>query len=74
MLGIEIVKNKESREIAPKETLKIMELCKERGLLVGKGGMAGNIIRIKPPLCISDNDSLFIINTLDEVIEQIGKF
>ena len=73
MLGIEIVKDKETKEVAPQETLKIMELCKERGLLIGKGGMAGNTIRIKPPLCINSDDAQFIIKTLDEVFGIVSK-
>lgn len=73
MLGIEIVKDKDSKEVAPQETLKIMELCKDRGLLVGKGGMAGNTIRIKPPLCITDDDVKFISKTLDEVFGIVSK-
>jgi len=73
MLGIEIVKDKTNKEVAPQETLKIMELCKDRGLLVGKGGMAGNTIRIKPPLCITNDDVQFITKILDEVFGIVGK-
>ena len=68
MLGIELVTNRETREPASAMTLKIMEECKNRGLLLGKGAMAGNVIRIKPPLCIDENDVNFIITTLDEVL------
>ncbi|MFH0795095.1 MAG: aspartate aminotransferase family protein [bacterium] len=73
MLGIEIVKSKSSKEAAPKETLRLMELCKDRGLLIGKGGMAGNVIRIKPPLCINDDDVRFILSTLDESFGIVAK-
>lgn len=71
MLGIELVKDRNSKEPAAEELLQVMELCKERGLLIGKGAMAGNVIRIKPPMCINRDDVEFIISTLDEVFTEI---
>ena len=68
MLGIELVKDRTTKEPAAKEMLRLMEMCKEKGLLIGKGAMAGNVIRIKPPLCIDSGDVDFIIKTLDETI------
>lgn len=68
MIGVELVKNRETKEPAAAELLEIMEKCKDRGLLIGKGGMAGNTVRIKPPLCITKDDVEFILKTLDEVL------
>jgi alanine-glyoxylate transaminase/(R)-3-amino-2-methylpropionate-pyruvate transaminase len=73
MLGLEIVKDKESKEIAPQHVQKMMELCRDRGLLIGRGGMAANVIRIKPPLCITKDDCDFIIKTLDECFSIVEK-
>lgn len=53
MLGIEIVKDKETKEPAKDETNQLMELTRERGLLFGKGGVHGNVLRIQPPLCMT---------------------
>jgi 4-aminobutyrate aminotransferase-like enzyme len=50
-----------------------MELCKDRGLLIGRGGMAANTIRIKPPFCITKSDTDFIIKTLDECFSIVEK-
>lgn len=73
MLGVELVKNRQSKEPAAKETLALMELCKDRGLLIGKGAMAGNVVRIKPPYCITRDDADFICATLDECLSIIEK-
>ncbi len=73
MLGFELVKDRKTKEPAAKETLRVMDLCKDRGLLVGKGAMAGNVIRIKPPLCITKDDAEFIYKVLDEVLGIIEK-
>ncbi len=73
MLGVELVKDRKTKEVAPKETLRLMELCKDRGLLIGKGGMAGNVVRIKPPMCINRKDADFIADVLDESLGALEK-
>ena len=73
MLGVELVKNRKTKEVAPKETLRLMELCKDRGLLIGKGGMAGNVVRIKPPMCVTRRDADFIVGVLDESLGVMEK-
>ncbi len=52
LLGIEIVKGA-NKEYDPEKTLALMEACKMRSLLLGRGGLKGNVIRIAPPLNIS---------------------
>ena len=73
MRGLEIVKDKQSKEVAPQYVQRTMELCKDRGLLIGRGGMAANTIRIKPPFCITKDDADFILKTLDEAFTIIEK-
>ena len=45
MQGIELVKDRETREPAPEALLKVFEETKRRGVLIGKGGLYGNVIR-----------------------------
>jgi len=73
MLGIELVRDRETREPAAKEMIALMDLCKDRGLFIGKGAMAGNVIRIKPPLCITRDDADFIVRILDETLGLVEK-
>jgi alanine-glyoxylate transaminase / (R)-3-amino-2-methylpropionate-pyruvate transaminase len=68
MVGVELVRDRQTREPATKETADVLELCKERGLLVGKGGLYGNVLRIKPPMCLSKDDADFLADCLDEVL------
>ena len=70
MLGVELVKDRTTKEPATTETVKVMELT-ERGLLLGKGGLYGNTLRIKPPMCVTKSDADFLVDCLDEVLEQI---
>ncbi|MEM8679093.1 MAG: aspartate aminotransferase family protein [Planctomycetota bacterium] len=71
MLGVELVKDRESKEPAATETAEVVELAKERGLLLGKGGLYGNTLRIKPPMCISSDDAQFMVDCLDEVLTLV---
>ena len=41
--------------------------------LIGKGGMAGNVIRIKPPLCVTKDDADFIADVLDRNLTKLEK-
>lgn len=45
MQGLELVKNRETKEPAPEAVLKVFEETKRRGVLIGKGGLYGNVIR-----------------------------
>ncbi len=56
MQALELVENRESREPAPEATAALMEAARENRLLIGKGGLYGNVIRISPPLNISRSD------------------
>ncbi|MBI4466930.1 MAG: aspartate aminotransferase family protein [Acidobacteria bacterium] len=56
MQGLELVKDRKTKEPAPQELLQLMERCKDNGLLIGKGGLWGNVVRLSPPLNISKAD------------------
>lgn len=71
MLGIELVSDRKTKTPAAAETLEVMELCKDNGVLIGKGGLDGNVIRFKPPLCITQDDVDQAIKTLDKALASV---
>jgi alanine-glyoxylate transaminase/(R)-3-amino-2-methylpropionate-pyruvate transaminase len=71
MLGIELVTDRKTRQPASAHVAEIMEKTKERGLLIGKGGLWGQTIRIKPPMCVTKDDADFIVDCLDEVMADV---
>ena len=70
MLGIELVRDRQTKQPADTETLDVLERCKQLGLLIGKGGIFGNVLRIKPPMCLTKDDANFIVECLDEALTR----
>jgi 4-aminobutyrate aminotransferase-like enzyme len=56
MVGVELVTDHDSKEPNVKAAAEVMERCRERGLLVGKGGLYANTLRIAPPLTVTEQD------------------
>ncbi|MDQ3328518.1 MAG: aspartate aminotransferase family protein, partial [Chloroflexota bacterium] len=52
MIGIELVRDRESKQPASAEAVTVRRLCREQGVLLGVGGQEGNVVRIQPPLMI----------------------
>jgi 4-aminobutyrate aminotransferase-like enzyme len=69
MLGIELVKGK--KEPAVSEILQLFENTKKRGLLIGKGGLYGNVVRISPPMIIDKSGVDEAIRVLDQAFAEI---
>ena len=53
--------------------LEIWEIAKNMGVLLGKGGLNGNVFRIKPPMCITKEDANFALYVLREAIHKVSK-
>lgn len=48
---------------------RLLQECKERGLLIGKGGLYGNVLRIAPPLTVTEEE----IDTASRIIAESAK-
>src|SRR5690349_6453686 len=73
MQAIELVKDRNTKEPASEATAQLMEECRREGLLIGKGGMVGNVIRLSPPLNISKADMDIALRTMDKALAVVGK-
>lgn len=73
MLGLEIVEDKKSKTPSPAKCAAVFERCRELGVLVGKGGLAGNTLRIKPPMCITREDCDFLCKVLDIALTEASR-
>ncbi|HEY6290702.1 MAG TPA: aspartate aminotransferase family protein [Terriglobia bacterium] len=66
MQGLELVKDPKTKEPAPQETNQFMERCRANGLLIGKGGLWNNVIRLSPPMNIGEAQ-------VDDAMERMDK-
>jgi len=71
-LGIEFVHDRGTLEPADASAAKIVELMKERGVLLSTDGPFHNVIKIKPPLVFSERDADFLLSNLKDVLEDWG--
>jgi alanine-glyoxylate transaminase / (R)-3-amino-2-methylpropionate-pyruvate transaminase len=71
MLGIELVKDRVTKEPAKEECAQVVELCKDMGLLLGKGGLWGQTIRFSPPMCVNRQDADFLLEVLDQAFSKL---
>jgi len=56
MQAVELVRDRKTKEPATAETVRVMEAARDQRLLIGRGGLSGNCLRISPPLNIMRGD------------------
>ncbi|XP_030763213.1 alanine--glyoxylate aminotransferase 2, mitochondrial isoform X3 [Sitophilus oryzae] len=72
MIGVELVSDRNSRQpLSPEKMTKIWEACRDLGLIIGRGGLHGNVFRIKPPMCISKLDADFTVDVLRYALNRL---
>lgn len=71
MQGIELVADRKTKEPATDAVSLLFEETRARGLLIGKGGLYGNVIRIAPPLTVTKGDVDRALEILDDAMIQV---
>ena len=71
MQALELVTDRQAKTPAVAETLAMMEACKDQRLLIGRGGMYGNVLRVTPPLNISRADVDQFLERLDAAFTHV---
>jgi 4-aminobutyrate aminotransferase len=73
MQGVELVEDRKTKKPAVDLTLRLFEATKERGLLIGKGGMYGNVLRLTPPMVVEESEIDEALATLDQAFAAATK-
>jgi 4-aminobutyrate aminotransferase-like enzyme len=71
MQALELVKDRQTKEPAAAEATQLMERARANGLLIGKGGLLSNTIRMAPPMNISKADVDEAIRLLDKSFSEV---
>ena len=72
MQGVELVRDRLTKEPAVEEMKRLMDLTKDNGLIIGKGGLYGNVIRISPALVCTRSDVDAALRILDRSLGQLS--
>jgi len=72
MQAIELVEDRQTKTPAAAQTAQLLEATREHGLLVGKGGLYGNVIRLTPPMNIGRADVDQFIQLLDKSLTAVA--
>jgi 4-aminobutyrate aminotransferase len=71
MIGVELVAP--GNEPSPRAAARLAEAAKERGLLVGKGGLYGNVLRLAPPMTLTEDEAEEALGILTESIAVVDE-
>lgn len=71
LAGLEFVTDREARTPATDETLLLLELMRQRRVLVGKEGRDGNILKLRPSLVFEPEHADELVNALDGALTEI---
>jgi alanine-glyoxylate transaminase/(R)-3-amino-2-methylpropionate-pyruvate transaminase len=71
MIGVELVKDRTTKEPAGEEAGRVVEFARDNGVIIGKGGAMGNMLRMNPPLCIQKEDVDVVIEVVDRSMAQL---
>jgi 4-aminobutyrate aminotransferase-like enzyme len=71
MWGLELVRDRATKTPAPEYAMRVLEAAKSEGLLLGKGGLYGNVIRMAPPMLIEKRDLEIGCDLLVRTFEKV---
>jgi 4-aminobutyrate aminotransferase-like enzyme len=71
LLAMELVEDRRSKAPATAATLRMLEAARENRIMIGRGGLYGNCIRLSPPMNISRTDVDEFITRLDACFTKV---
>jgi 4-aminobutyrate aminotransferase-like enzyme len=70
-IGVEMVKDPETKEPAPTEAKRIVEEAWNRGVILAVASALPNVIKIKPPLIIEEAEVAFVLDVLADCLKVV---
>jgi 4-aminobutyrate aminotransferase-like enzyme len=73
MIGVELVKDRATKEPAAAEAMAVTEAMRERGVLIGRGGRWGSVLRIQPPLVFGDAETAEMLAAFEASVAEVSR-
>ena len=70
-IGLELVRDRNAKAPAPEIASELINRLRHRGILIGAAGRYGNTLKIRPPLCFTEEHADMFIAACDEVLREI---
>jgi len=71
-LGVELVRDRETREPAGEEAAFVANRMREKGILLGTDGPHHNVVKIRPPMPFDTDDADLLIEAMDRSLGELG--
>jgi 4-aminobutyrate aminotransferase-like enzyme len=71
VMGLELVDPRDGRTPCPELTGRLLLRCAENGLLLGKVGVYGNVVRIAPPLVITEEEAVMALDIIESGLKSV---
>eukprot|EP01061_Rhynchopus_euleeides_P015112 TRINITY_DN25931_c0_g1_i1.p1 TRINITY_DN25931_c0_g1~~TRINITY_DN25931_c0_g1_i1.p1 ORF type:complete len:433 (+),score=188.74 TRINITY_DN25931_c0_g1_i1:62-1360(+) len=72
LLGMDMVSDPVTKTPAPEVVAAVVDGMREEGVIIGKGGPYGNVVRMAPPMCITDADTEFFLEALRKTLSRVA--
>lgn len=69
--GVELVRNRETREPATTETRRLLNLIRDEGVLLGSDGKFGNVLKLRPPLAFDHEHVTIAAAAIDRALTRL---
>ena len=69
--GVELVRDRRTKEPAPAETSRLLNLLRDEGVLMGGEGKLGNVLKIRPPIVFSRDHAGLAVAALDRALAKL---
>ena len=71
-IGMELVRDRQTREPARAEASRVHNGMRERGVLIGTTGPQGNVLKLRPPMVFSRENADLLLERLDETLASLA--
>ena len=69
-LGLDLVLSRATREPAPLQASYVVNRLRDRGILAGTDGPYHNVIKLRPPLIVSEGDAALFCSTFESILQE----